>query len=391
MTTATIAATPTFEKVLDRCRPIAQRWAEQRADRMHRASLDRSDFDELRDAGVPLMAVPVDFGGAWSGVRRSTRPICEILRTLATGDPSVALVNVMHPASLQDHLTIREAPEPYRAAWAVERAWIFESIRDGAWWGPMGSEPGKSSDRAPVQGTARKDPDGVYRLSGRKHFATGSGINTFAMTSAIPEGETEPSTFYLDLRGMPFDGSAGIRLVAPWDGYGMTATQSHSFELVDFPAVRSVLPAAARPPQSPFFPCAYTAVVLGVVETALDAARTELKTRHGDLGPYEHTEWRNAGLDAWLMRQAFEGMLRAVEQPSQTLGLDLMRGKIAAGQLAESAMTRICRVIGARTFSRSSTFGAWFEDVRALGFLRPGWRTAYDAVDDLAEPLEPAP
>ena len=39
---------------------------------------------------------------------------------------------------------------------------------------------------------------------------------------------------------------------------------------------------------------------------------------------------------------------------------------------------RICRVIGGGSFSRSSHFGAAFEDVRALGFLRPPWALAYD-------------
>jgi hypothetical protein len=35
-------------------------------------------------------------------------------------------------------------------------------------------------------------------------------------------------------------------------------------------------------------------------------------------------------------------------------------------------------VIGGGSFNRSSHFGAAFEDVRALGFLRPPWGLAYD-------------
>ena len=38
----------------------------------------------------------------------------------------------------------------------------------------------------------------------------------------------------------------------------------------------------------------------------------------------------------------------------------------------------IGRVIGGGTYSRRSPFCAWFEDVRALGFLRPPWGLAYD-------------
>ena len=43
-------------------------------------------------------------------------------------------------------------------------------------------------------------------------------------------------------------------------------------------------------------------------------------------------------------------------------------------------MGRITRVIGGGTFSRRSPFSAWFEDVRALGFLRPPWGLAYDSL-----------
>ena len=31
---------------------------------------------------------------------------------------------------------------------------------------------------------------------------------------------------------------AGVTLVAPWDGHGMTATQSHALAFADYPAVR---------------------------------------------------------------------------------------------------------------------------------------------------------
>ena len=37
-------------------------------------------------------------------------------------------------------------------------------------------------------------------------------------------------------------------------------------------------------------------------------------------------------------------------------------------------------MIGGGTYSRRSPFAAWFEDVRALGFLRPPWGLAYDAL-----------
>jgi hypothetical protein len=41
--------------------------------------------------GVPLMAVPVEFGGTWDSLAQSARPICTMLRRLAQGDPSITL------------------------------------------------------------------------------------------------------------------------------------------------------------------------------------------------------------------------------------------------------------------------------------------------------------
>jgi hypothetical protein len=72
-------------------------------------------------------------------------------------------------------------------------------------------------------------------------------------------------------------------------------------------------------------------------------------------------------------------MLRAVEEERAALRNALL-GKTAIAELAESALGRICKVIGGGTYSRTSPFGFWYEDVRALGFLRPPWGLAFDQV-----------
>ena len=49
-------------------------------------------------------------------------------------------------------------------------------------------------------------------------------------------------------------------------------------------------------------------------------------------------------------------------------------------ELAERTCCASRRVLGGGTFSQRSPFAHWFEDVRALGFLRPPWGLAYDAL-----------
>jgi hypothetical protein len=96
------------------------------------------------------------------------------------------------------------------------------------------------------------------------------------------------------------------------------------------------------------------------------------------MNPYEQTEWVRIESEMWQIRAALEAGLRAVETKGNAAGLDTLHAKNAVSELAESLTQRICRVIGGGTFHRASPFGAAFEDVRALGFLRPPWGLAYD-------------
>ena len=44
--------------------------------------------------------------------------------------------------------------------------------------------------------------------------------------------------------------------------------------------------------------------------------------------------------------------------------------------LPEPVLTRLCRIAGGGAYFWHSPLGHWFEDVRALGFLRPPWALA---------------
>jgi hypothetical protein len=160
----------------------------------------------------------------------------------------------------------------------------------------------------------------------------------------------------------------------------MIATQSHAYELNGFPAVRFAWPGNLQNitgAAGAFVSTVFTAVIVGVVENAVEQARDALRKRKS-LSPYEQIEWVRAENEAWLIAQAFEGMRRAVEANGSAASLEALRGKVAIAELAESVTRRICNAIGGGSFSRSSPFGFYFEDVRALGFLRPPWGLAFD-------------
>jgi len=373
------------QTIFKNVRDISAHFSQARSERQRRRELVQADFDQLREAGFLLTVVPTDQGGTWESVARSTRPICETLRTLAHGDSSVALVCAMHPGVIVSAgwLTIPVAPLSFREAWEAQRRWVFQTAREGHWWGTIASEPGSGGDVSKTQTIARPGSrPGQYSITGQKHFGSGSGITSFMHTAALVEGQKQPDPFFLDMRGVPWDGTAGVTLLAKWDGYGMIATQSHAMSFQDFPATRFAWPDAHRKaPQAAgeALACLFTSVIVGVVETALETAQRQLTRKRPSMRAYEQVEWARIAMEAWLIHQAYEGMLRSVEEERNSVYHALL-GKTAIAEMAESVLLKICKVLGGGSYSRHSPFGAWLEDVRALGFLRPPWGLAYDSV-----------
>lgn len=377
------------QSIQEQVRQIADQFAQNRHDRQRRRKLDPADIALLTQAGFYHTAVPVEQGGVWENVPRSTRAVGEILRTLAGGDASLALVAAMHPSVLIFWLATPDVPAPHAEKWKQQSTHLFQTAKEGAVWGTITSEPGSGGDIMRTKATAHVDSGRVdsgghgYRLTGLKHFGSGSGITSYMVTMAIPEGETTPDVFYLDMRQVPWDGSTGASLVSEWDGHGMIATQSHSLRFENFPATRIAWPghlqdlaSAAMTPIS----CWFTAVIVGIVETATETARRQFATHHGSMHAYDKVEWAKAEMETWLIQQAYKGMLTAVEEQRTSAGREVRQGKIAVAELSESVLGRICRIAGGGSFARHSPFGFWYEDVRALGYLRPPWGLAYESL-----------
>lgn len=373
------------DDVAAKVRTISSAWRSHRGERQSRRALDHADFDALAAAGLLELAVPVDAGGRWEGAR-SARSVCEVYRDLAGADPSVALVSSMHPAVLGYWLF---TPGEASSAWADQRAAVFASALAEEQWGTITSEPGSGGDIMKTKAVAAPSdadpflPGASYAVSGDKHFGSGSGICHRMITTAVADGETAPHVFVLDSAGRPWDGSAGWELLAEWDGSGMAATQSHAMRLSGAPAVRLAWDGPVEQVTTaagPFIATIFTAVVLGVVDEAVGLARQQLGGKVEQLRAYERVEWARAEMEHWLAVQAYEGALRSVEAGDAAALHDALRAKEAVAELAEQVLLRLTRVLGGGTFSQRSPFAHWFEDVRALGFLRPPWGLAYDSL-----------
>ena len=202
------------QSILNNVRDIADHFASERSERQRRRELLREDFDRLRESGYLMVAVPTEFGGIWDGDITGTRIVCEILRTLAHGDSSIALVSAMHPAVIGSAgwLSISEAPEPYTSVWDEQRQWVFKTVQEGHFWGTIMSEPGSGGDNTKSSSMAKPGSgNSQYLLSGQKHFGSGSGMTSYMVTHAVPDGEDTPVTFILEMCDSLWDGSSVVK------------------------------------------------------------------------------------------------------------------------------------------------------------------------------------
>ena len=290
--------------VLDNVREVSESFAADRKERQRRRHLDQDDFARLAEAGLLLTGVPEGKGGLWRSVRESTRPICEVLRTLAQGDPSVALVSSMHPAVLSFWLAAPQVDPGHKAAWDQQVDQLAQSALDGHWWGTITSEPSSGGDITKTRAVARGSSS-EFTISGAKHFGSGSGISSYMITTAVEEGGSAPDLFFMDVRDVPWDGSRGMKLIAEWDGSGMAATQSHAMEFENFPAVRCAWPGHLQEQviaAGPYVGASFTAVIVGIIDAAIATARQQLRPRHESLRPYEQVEWSRAEMEVWMIR-----------------------------------------------------------------------------------------
>ncbi len=372
----------------DALRSVAAMWRLERAERLARRHLDPADFTQLRAAGLLDLSLPVESGGAWRDRQSSVRPIADALRLLGAADPSPALVSAMHPAVLSFWLA-NEAPG--HGAWEAQRAAVFATAAGGAQWGTLTSEPGSGGDIMRTRSTAVPFdglddvvvPGRRYLVSGDKHFGSGTGICSYMFTTAIPDGESEPAAFFLDTRALVAGHPCGgFTVTKPWDGAGMSATQSHAVRLERCGAVRLEWPlpmAALAAGAGAVNLSLFIGVIVGVLDEAVAVATERLRPHADAMRAYERVEWARVTTDYWLVEQAYEGVLRAVELGGAPDALRAaLRGKAAVAELSEQIMVRLGRVVGGATYSESSPFASWFEDVRALGFLRPPWGLMFD-------------
>ncbi|MDP8924127.1 MAG: acyl-CoA/acyl-ACP dehydrogenase [Chloroflexota bacterium] len=171
----------------------------------------QEDFEELRESGYLLAAVPTEFGG--HGL--SLAEVCREQRRLAYRAPATALAINMHL------YWTGIAADLYRLGDA-SLTWLLEEAANGEIFAAGHAEVGNDLPALLSTATAER-VDGGYRISGRKMFGSLTPVWTrlgvHAMDTSDPAHPVVVHAF------VPRD-AEGIEIKETWDTLGMRATRS---------------------------------------------------------------------------------------------------------------------------------------------------------------------
>ncbi|GBR02824.1 acyl-CoA dehydrogenase family protein [Acetobacter oeni] len=237
---------------------LVERFAARAAayDRSGDIALD--NIEDLRRAGFLALALPRAKGGAAIDLRQ----MVEIISKVARGDPSTALILAMQYLQSGAVAQSQVWPDPVKDE-------VFTTIvRDGALINALRVEPDLGTPaRGGIPATRIKRVDGVWRLSGRKIFSTGSLALTWGIVwSATDEPEPRVGQVLVPL-DLP-----GVTIEKSWHQLGMRATGSHTIVFDDAAVpdryLVNLVPSGAESPEPPV-QAAWHAVVVAALYDAI--------------------------------------------------------------------------------------------------------------------------
>jgi alkylation response protein AidB-like acyl-CoA dehydrogenase len=192
------------EDLIERC---AQRAATY--DRENRFFFE--DFEELKQAGYLLSAVPQEFGG----LGLSLAEVCQEQRRLARRSAPTALALNMHL------MATGIAADLYRTGDSSQR-WLLQEVAHGEVVGYGHAESG--NDLEVLYAVGKAEPvDGGYRFTGRKNFGSLTPVWTRLCIYGVDTSDANaPQIVHAFL---PRD-TPGYHIEETWDTLGMRATRS---------------------------------------------------------------------------------------------------------------------------------------------------------------------
>lgn len=356
-------------------REVLARWADE-VDREGR--WPEESITALREAGLFGLGVAPEFGGQGA----SPTQVSAVVRTLAEGCASTAMIFMMHLCATQVIAQAETFPE---------RAEVLEAIARGEHLTTLAfSEKGSRSHFwAPIsQAELRGD---AHRLSAEKSWVTSAGRADSYVVSArsVAASEMTSSTLYY----VPA-GADGLTVSGVWTGLGLRGNSSAPMRLggVTVPASNRLSGegegfSAMLSVVLPWFQLCSASVSVGI-----SAAATEATRRHLLASKLEHLDESLASLMNLRARLAqmqiavdtqrvfVEHVARRMENPAPDTLLRVLESKAGAAEAALQVTDLAMRTCGGAAFSRHLGVERNFRDARAGWVMAPTTDVLHDFI-----------
>jgi alkylation response protein AidB-like acyl-CoA dehydrogenase len=255
-----IPADARYEELIAPLRPVIDRIAVDARQREREERLATDQLGWLVDAGFARWRTPVEWGGVGARLSDVFRAIAEI----AEVDPNLAHVWRNHFSFIEDRVHAEGSP--------FDRE-IVARLGGGEFVGGGWSE---TPNTAGVDITTRitRDPDGGWRVTGRKFYSTGSVYARWITVLALDDTGAR-FVALVDAR------DPGVQIGDDWDGFGQRITGSGSVAYTDVrvPDER-VLPYATRYPyQEQYYQTVMHAILVGIGRASLREGIAALRSR----------------------------------------------------------------------------------------------------------------
>lgn len=184
----------------------------------HENRFFQEDWDELRQSGYLLAAVPTEMGGAGLGLDQVARLQSRLAYHAA---PTAIAVNMhLYWTGVAADL-LRNGDESCR--------WILEKAAQGEVFAAIHGEAGNDIPLL-LSTTSAERAEGGWKLNGHKIFGSLSPVWTYAGFHAMDTSDPAAPKI---VHGFVPRSTPGVEIVETWDTLGMRATQSHDTVLHD--------------------------------------------------------------------------------------------------------------------------------------------------------------
>ena len=361
-------------ELVERIAALGPRFGERAATHDREASFPTDNWADLANEGFLGLCAPVEFGGFGGDFVTYALVSEELGRHCAT----TALTFNMHTATallagwIADQLGMNDDQQAH-----------LDRIRPQLWEGMcrdhvIHSQPfseGRTPGSGSPIGTSAVVVDGGYQVTGKKIFASLSGVADIHNVVALVEGDDRTR-----LLGVPANGK-GVDIVGDWDPLGMRGPDSRDLLLTEafVPQDNEVLPPGVFDAMAQRFPYFYMTLAftyLGLMRAILDLTRQYLR---GELG-VESRRDSHVKQAGWAEMQMIYDKAQSLtyrvlgEATVDPTNIALRRAWVATVAVMEGApemASLAIRVCGGRSMLRPNKLEQHYRDARCGATMLP--------------------